>query len=147
MHSPHPKFLPPDPHGPPHFVRNLLLRPQNAIFLLAKIHLIFCFHFLSKKLRKSRILASQNPTKTFPKSFQNRGSKKHAIFHRFLCNFVNCCNRQHQKFIGPASVLLAFHTIRLFAFGIHFGSKKPTKNPSKTRSEPFKNRCQKRVVF
>ena len=25
-------FLPPDPHRPPHFVRNLLLRPQNAIF-------------------------------------------------------------------------------------------------------------------
>ena len=25
-------FLPPDPHIPPHFVRNLLLRPQNAIF-------------------------------------------------------------------------------------------------------------------
>ena len=33
MHDfPHPMFLPPDPHIPPHFVRSLLLRLQNAIF-------------------------------------------------------------------------------------------------------------------
>ena len=32
MPSPILLFLPPDPHVPPHFARNLLLRPQNAIF-------------------------------------------------------------------------------------------------------------------
>ena len=60
-------FLPPDPHIPPHFVRNLLLRPQNAIFLPSKNHLIFCFHFFSKKMQKSWILASQNPPEIHPK--------------------------------------------------------------------------------
>ena len=40
--------------------------------------------------------------------------------------------------------LLTFHTIQLFAFGLHFESKKPTKNPSKTRSEPIQNRDPKK---
>ena len=41
----------------------------------------------SKKMQKSRILAIQNRRKTVPKSFQNRNFKKHAKFHRLLCNF------------------------------------------------------------
>ena len=46
MHdSPHPMFLPPGPHIPPDFVRSLLLRLQNAIFLPSKIHCIFGLHF------------------------------------------------------------------------------------------------------
>ena len=138
--SPHPMFLPPDPHIPPHFVRSLLLRPQNAIFSPSKIHLIFCFHFLSKKMRKSWILPSQNPPKTLPKSIQNRCATKHTNFHGFLSNFHAWCKSRTSKFVRPANVLLTFHTIHLFALGMHFGSKKPTKNLSKTRSEPFKNR-------
>ena len=47
----------------------------------------------------------------------------------------------------PRSVLLAFRTIHCIAFCIHFRSEKPTENPSKMRSEPFQNRCRKRVVF
>ena len=35
----------------------------------------------------------------------------------------------------------------VFAFWIHFGFKKPPKNPSKTKAERLENRCQKRVVF
>ena len=50
-------------------------------------------------------------------------------------------------FAGRAIVLLAFHKIQCFAFGMHFGSEKPTKNPPGTTSEPFRNRCRKRVVF
>ena len=50
-------------------------------------------------------------------------------------------------FAGMASVLLAFHTIQRFAFCVRFGSEKPTKNLSKTKSEPFENRCQKRIEF
>ena len=46
----------------------------------------------------------------------------------------------------PRNVLLAFHKNQVFAFGMRFWSKKPTKNPSKTRPEPFKNppRCSQR---
>ena len=42
----------------------------------------------SKKVRKSRILASQTPPKTLPKSSQNRHSDPKAIFHRFFTNFA-----------------------------------------------------------
>ena len=84
-------FLPPDPHIPPHFVRNLLLRPQNAIFLPSKNHLIFCFHFFSKKKQKSWILTSQNHPQTLPKRLQNRCSKKHRFFRGFLLQFLYFC--------------------------------------------------------
>ena len=67
---------------------NLLLRPQNAIFLPSKNLLVFCFLFFSKKHRKSWILASQNLPKTCPKCLQNRGPKKHAIFNEFLAKIA-----------------------------------------------------------
>ena len=73
--------------------------------------------------------------------------KNIRFFIDFCLIFVICCKRQHRKFIGPANVLLAFHTFQFFDFRIHFFSEKPTKNPSKMRSEPFQNRCRKRVVF
>ena len=80
-------FLPPDPHIPPHFVRNLLLRPQNAIFWPSKNHLIFCFHFFSEKMQKSWILASQNPSEIRPKCLQNQCPAKPAFCHRFFAYF------------------------------------------------------------
>ena len=42
------------------------------------------FEKTSKKLRKSRILASQNGPQTLPKSSPNRRSKKTAFFHSFF---------------------------------------------------------------
>ena len=69
--------------------------------------------------------------------------KNMRFFIDFWLIFVMCCKRQHQKFIGPANVLLAFHTFQFFDFRIHFFSKKPTKNPSKMRPEPFQHRCRK----
>ena len=59
-----------------------------SIFCLSKLQSKFCIEKTSKKLRKSRILASQNPPKTPPKTTQNRCPKKNAIFHRFL--FEKC---------------------------------------------------------
>ena len=144
-------FLSPGAWGPPEsrprFASSTFLGPLVLIFCSSETLFKIYIEKITKQMRKSRILASQNPPKTFPKCLQNRNPKKHAIFHRFLFNFVFCCNRQHQKFIGPANALSAFHTIWLFAFGIRFGSKKPTKNLSKTTSEPFQNQCQKHVVF
>ena len=55
--------------------------------------------------------------------------------------------RQHRFRIGFSNRFCLSGTFLRIAFRTHFDSKKPTKNPSKTRSEPFKNRCQKRVVF
>ena len=44
------------------------------------------------------VLASQTPPKTRRKSFQNRRSKKHGIFHRFLFDF--CCLLQEPTSIS-----------------------------------------------
>ena len=134
-------FLPPDPHIPPHFARNLLLRPQNAIFKPSKNLLIFCFHFFSKKSRKSWILVP----KTLPKPSQNPLKidvpKNMRFFMDFCSIFVACCKSRTSKFMRPRSVLLGFHKNQMFAFGKHFGFEKPIKNHSKTKPEPFKNRC------
>ena len=112
---PHPMFLPPDPHIPPHFARNLLLRPQNAIFLPSKNHLIFCFHFFSKKSRKSMIWASQNAPKTVPKSIQNRRPKKHAIFHRILLE---------KCFVATTPTSISYWFFQYFLLVGHFSSNR-----------------------
>ena len=59
----------------------------------------------------------------------------------FMSIFMVFFRSRPLKFVRPRSVLLTFNTSQLFAFGMHFGSEKPTKNLSKTRPEPFQNRC------
>ena len=44
---------------------------------------------MTKKVRKLRILASQNPPKSLPKRLRNRCPNKHAIFQRFLLEFCS----------------------------------------------------------
>ena len=57
---------------------------KMRFFSLPKIILFFACVFSRKKMRKSRILTSQNHPQTLPKRLQNRCPKRHAIFHRFL---------------------------------------------------------------
>ena len=138
-------FLPPDPHGPPHFVRNLLLRPQNVIFKPSKNHFIFCFHFFWKKSRKSWILASQNVPKSVPKSIRNRCPKKHAIFHRFL--FEKCFVAkmptsisywflQYKMALGRFSSCCFLH-----GFGIQKTIQKPIKNHGRATQKSISKTC------
>ena len=54
------------------------------IFGLSKTSSKICFQKSSKKMRKSKFLASQNPPKTYPKCLQNRSSKKHRFFQGIL---------------------------------------------------------------
>ena len=56
-------------------------------------------------------------------------------------------NRRHQFRIGFYSVFCLSDTFLGFAVRMHFRFKKPTKNPSKTRSDTSKNRCWKHFVF
>ena len=128
-------FLPPDPHIPPHFVRNLLLRPQNAIFKPSKNRLIFCFHFLWKKSRKSWILASQNASKTVPKSIQNRWSQKHTIFHRFLLIFCCLLQEPNLKFHAPTQCFVSFSQQSSVRFW-------PACLVQKTYQKPFQNEAR-----
>ena len=106
-----------------------------------------CFEKTSKKMRKYRILTSQNLPQTPSKSSQNRHPKKHRNFHRFSIDFAACCKSQTFIFVRMAIVLLGFYTIHAFAFRMRFRSQNPSKNLAKTRPEPFKNQCRKRVDF
>ena len=114
---------------------------------LPKIILFFASIFS----RKNRENHGFWPPKTLPKPSQNPLKidvpKNMRFFMDFCSIFVACCKSRTSKFMRPRSVLLTFHTIQCFAFRMHFGSKKPTKNRPKSRSEPFKNRFKKRVVF
>ena len=56
------------PEPPPKDASADLLARFLAIFGPSETHLKFCFEKISKKVRKSSILASQNPPQTLPKS-------------------------------------------------------------------------------
>ena len=67
--------------------RKKKLKAFFSIFCPSNLHSKICIEKITKKMRKSRILASQNPSKTLPKSFQNRCSKRHTFFQSFLTIF------------------------------------------------------------
>ena len=115
-------------------------------FLSSKNHLIFCFHFFSNKSRKSWILAFQTLPKPSQNPFKIDVPKNMRFFIEF-CSKNALLQRRHRFRIGFSNTFCLSGTFLRIAFRMHFGSKKPTKNQSKTTSEPFKNRCQKYVVF
>ena len=148
---PHP-FIPSP--GPAHTAKpaqklgvNLFCGLKMRFFCLPKIFLFFASVFSRKNCENHGFW----PPKTFPKSIQNASkidvSKNMRFFMDFCWFLVACCKSRTSNFMRPAIVLLIFHTSQRFAIGTYFWSKKPTKNLPKTKSEPFKNRCKKRVVF
>ena len=84
-------FLSPGAWGPPdrrpRFPSSTFFGPLVLIFCSSETLFKIYIEKMTKKMRKSRILASQNLPKTFPKSLQNGTPKKHAIFHGFLLEF------------------------------------------------------------
>ena len=98
-------------------------------------------------MRKSSFLTFQSPPQIHPKCLQNRCPQKHDFFIHFCLKSALLQKCRHRFRIGfyqsewPSDVFLQV------AFCMDFRSKKPTKNLSKTRSEPFQNRCRKRVDF
>ena len=118
-----------------------------AIFCLSETRFKFCFEITSKKLEKSRIWVSQTLPKSFQKPSKINVPKNVQFFTDFCSKNVLLRERRHQFHIGFYSVFCLSDTFLRFAVRMHFGFEKPTKNASKTRVEPFKNRCQERVVF
>ena len=108
------------------------------------MHVEIYIEKMSKNERKSRILASPNPPKMSSKSMSQKTCNFSSIFARIL---MLVARANIKKNVHPRSVLPAFHTIQRFTCCMHFWFKKPAKNRFKTMSEPFKNRCKKRVVF
>ena len=134
--SPYPFSFPPGPHRPPHDRKN-----QEEFFLLAffsifgssKLHSKFCIEKIQKKVRKSRILASPNPPQTFPKCFQNRGPKKHAIFRRFVLDFFffTLISWKLAFRLDGSTIFKVFAPTMFSQFSCIFGSK--------TIQKPFQN--------
>ena len=114
---------------------------------LPKIILFFASIFSRKNRENHRFWCSKTPPKPSQNPCKIDVPKNMRFFMDFCWFFVACCKSRASNFMRPAIVLLIFHTSQRFAIGTYFWSKKPTKNLPKTRSEPFKNRCQKRVVF
>ena len=93
------------------------------------------------------ILVSQNP----PNPPQNPSKIEVPKNMRF---FIDFCSKnallqrlRHRFRIGFSNTFCLSDTFLQIAFRMHFGSKKPTKNRPKSRSEPFKNRFKKRCFF
>ena len=110
-------------------------------FSLPKIFSFFASIFSRKNTENHGFWPPKTLPKSFPKGFKNDVPKNMRIFMDFCWIFVACCKSRTLKFMRPRNVLLGFHKNQMFAFGKHFGSEKPIKNHSKTRPEPFKNRC------
>ena len=116
-----------------------LVRPLGSIFGPSESRLKNDIEKTSKKVRKSRILASQTLPKTLPKSYQNRGSKKHAIFHRFLLDvflFFNLRFLENRGFPIGKSLILRFSLKSCFykfnAFLVQKTYQKPFQNEVRT---------------
>ena len=92
-------------------------------------------------------MTSQNHPQTLQNRIKINVPKNIEIFIGFRSIFAVCCKSRTLIFVRMAIVLLGFYTIHAFAFGMRFGNENHAKNPSKTRPEPFKNRCRKHVDF
>ena len=108
-------------------------------------------NFASKKRRKKRENQWFWLPKPLPKRRQNPFKidvpKNMGFFTDFCSIFAACCKSQHRFRIGFCSTKWVSDVFLQVAFCMDLGSKKPTKNPWKTMSEPLQNRSQKRVVF
>ena len=116
-------------------------------------------------------MASQNRPKTLQKSIPNRCSRASLISYAIVAqtfdvfrrqNFENiifyaidaqtfdifkCGNLENINFPMENQCFSGFREKHVCAVFVHFSFQKSSQNPSKTRSEPFKNRCRKRVDF
>ena len=89
--------------------------------------------------------------KTFPKPIQNPSeidAPKNVQILVHICLKIPLLQKRRHRFrIGFSNTKWLSDDFLHIAFGMPFASKKPTKIISKTKSEPFRNRCQKHVVF
>ena len=103
------------------------------------------FEKTSKKVRKSRILSSQTPPKTLPKSLQNRRPQRHAIFHRFwlekrdvaeVPTSISYWFFQYGLLVGHFSSHRFLH-----AFSVRKTYQKPFQNEVRTLSKSMLQTC------
>ena len=125
-----------------------LVGPLGSIFGSSRARFKNDFEKTSKKVQKSRILASQTPPKTLPKSYQNRGPKKHAIFERIFDNiFQNSKPRNLENINFPwgKPLFLRFSLKTCFcnfhAFSVQKTYQKPFQNEVRTMKKSMSKTC------
>ena len=103
-----------------------------SIFWPSKKSFKICFEKITKKMRKSRFLASQNLPKILPKRLRNRCPKKHAIFHRFFLE---------KAFVARAPTSISYWFFQYFLLVGHFSSNRFWHAfwLRKTYQKPFQN--------
>ena len=114
---------------------------------LPKIILFFASIFSRKNRENHGFWPSKILTKPSQNPFKSDVPKNMRFFIEFCSKNALLQQRRHRFRIGFSNTFCLLGTFLRIAFRMHFDSKKPTKNQSKTTSEPFKNRCQKYVVF
>ena len=99
-------------------------------------------------MRKSRILASENPSQTLPKSFQNRCSEKQTNFHRFLLDFFVFLNLRFLKNVHFTLVKSLFSRFSLkscfyisHVFSIQKTYQKPFQDDVRTYQKTTSKTC------
>ena len=131
------------PKNPP----SAFLGPLGSIFCSSRARFKNDFEKTSKKVRKSRILASQNPPKTSPKSSQNRCPKKHAIFRRFLfekCSVAKMPTSIPYWFLQYKMALGRFSSS---CFWHGFGPQKTIQKPLENRARATQKSISKTCCF
>jgi len=103
-----------------------------------------------KKCENQGFWSPKTLPKPPPKTLPNRYPKKHMIFESIFDNILQTSKPRNLENINFASTGTRFFRISqncVFALWRRFGFENPPQNPSEIRAEPFKNRCQKCVVF
>ncbi len=119
-------------------------------FCLPKIFLFFACVFSRKKMRKSRILTSQNHPQTLPKRLQNRCSKKHRFFRGFLLQFLHICylgNLENINFPQGKPLFLRFSLKTCFCNFQRFSAQKTYQKPFQNEVRTMKKSMSKTCCF
>ena len=109
---------------------------QILIFSPSKTHFKNDIEKTWKKVRKSRIWASQNHPKILPKCLRKRCPNRHVIFHRFLPDFGCLSQRPTLDFCWQGHSFVSFlHNSRfrlLYPFSVRKTYRKPFQNEART---------------
>ena len=90
-----------------------------------------CFEKSSKKVRKSRILASQNHPKIHSKCFRKRCPNKHVIFQRFWLEKASVARAPTLDFCWQGHSFVSFSQNSVFRFSHAFLVPKTSQKPSR----------------
>ena len=130
-------------------------RPKIAIFFVfASFFSIFSpsktlfendIEKTSKKVRKSRFLASQNRPKIHSKCFRKRCPNKHVIFQRFWLEKASVARAPTLDFCWQGHSFVSFSHYSMFrllyAFSVQKTSQKPFQNEVRTLPKSMSKTC------